>query len=49
MGVARIFLGGGDLFSKKFQKNSKNFVKEFCKNFQKITKKYHKKIAKMDF
>ena len=46
MGVARIFFGGGNTFSKNFQKFSKNFVKNFVKIFKKFAKKIFKNIQK---
>ena len=55
-GVARIFFGGGNTFSKNLSKNSQKIFKKysniFSKNFQKIFKKlkfflnFRKNIAK---
>ena len=42
MGVARIFSGGGNTFSKKISKNSQKIFKKFSKNIPKNSKKFKK-------
>ena len=56
MGVARIFFGGGNTFSKKFSKNIQQIFKKYSKkilknsknfkNIQKIFQKFSKKFRK---